>query len=101
MTPSRIELLRNRKRWAYIRTFCGVDGKPHPEAARVLADLKNFCGINKGGLVVSPVGRTVDPYATIYRAAQRDVYLRIAMMIAIDETTNEENKDANAQIDDG
>jgi len=27
----------------------------------MLADLKRFCGINKGGIVVSPVGRVVDP----------------------------------------
>lgn len=96
--PSRLELLRHRKRWAYIRTFCGPDGKPHPEAARVLADLRTFCGINKGGLVISPIGRMVDPYATIYRAAMRDVYLRIALMIEVDETDNEDPKDEQAQV---
>jgi hypothetical protein len=52
------------KRLAYQNTFLGPNGKPLPFAAEVLADLKRYCGINKGGLVVSPVGRTVDPYAT-------------------------------------
>jgi hypothetical protein len=59
------------------RTFCG-DFRSAPKLQRVLADLRRFCGITKGGIVVSPVSRTVDPYATIYRAALRDVYLRIA-----------------------
>lgn len=74
------------KRWAYIRTFCGPDGKPHPEAERVLADLRRFCGINRGGIVVSPVSRMTDPYASIYRAALRDVYLRITGFIEFDDT---------------
>lgn len=79
-----------RKRWAYLRTFTGPDGKPHPEAAIVLKDLKRFCGINRGGIVVSPVGRVVDPYASIYRAGLRDVYLRIAKHLGLDESDLEE-----------
>lgn len=84
--PTRWAQMLQRKRWAYVRTLCGTEGKPHPEAVRMLADLKRFCGINKGGIVVSPVGRVVDPYATVYRAGMRDVYLRIAKMIDLDET---------------
>ena len=81
-----LRTLFHRKRLAYIRTFCGDDGRPHAEGLRVLADLRRFCGIAKGGIVVSPVSRVTDPYATIYRAALRDVYLRIAGMIDLDET---------------
>lgn len=84
----KIEILRQQKRLAYQGTFLGPNGKPHPPAAEVLGDLKRFCGINKGGLVVSPIGRVVDPYATIYRAAQRDVYLRIIEFLELDEESD-------------
>lgn len=76
----------HRKRLAYIRTFCGDGAEPYPDADIVLKDLKRFCGINKGGIVVSPVNRQVDPFASVYRAGQRDVYLRIAKFLGIDET---------------
>lgn len=75
-----------RKRLSYLRTLCDEQGHPHPEAAIMLRDLKRFCGINKGGIVVSPVTRIVDSHATVYRAGMRDVYLRIAQMINLDET---------------
>jgi hypothetical protein len=76
-----------RNRLAYIRTFCGDGSDPHPEGQRVLAELRRFCGITKGGLVVSPVSRTVDPYATIYRAALRDVYLHVTAFLTLDDKT--------------
>lgn len=76
----------HRKRLAYLNTLCDGTGKPHPNAAAMLRDLKRFCGINKGGIVVSPISRTVDPYATMYRAGLRDAYLRIIGMINLDET---------------
>lgn len=82
-----------RKRLAYLRTLCDEAGKPHIEAATMLRDLKRFCGINKGGIVVSPISRTVDPHATMYRAGMRDVYLRIAAMINLDETDLSEDPD--------
>jgi len=97
---SRSERLE-RMRLAYVHTFCGELSDPHPEAQRVLADLRRFCGITKGGLVVSPVSKTVDPFATIYRAALRDVYLRIAGFLALDDKTlfeepNSDNASTNA-----
>jgi hypothetical protein len=70
---------------AYEVTFLGGNGKPHPEAERVLEDLRKFCGMEKGGIVVSPVTRSTDPYATVYRAALRDVYLRITGFINFEE----------------
>jgi hypothetical protein len=83
----------HRKRLAYIRTFCGDGQDIHGDGKRVLADLKRFCGINRGGIVISPVSRTVDPYATIYQSGMRDVYLRISKMLDIDET------DINEEVD--
>lgn len=90
------ELFR-RKRAAYRHTFLGPDGKPHPEAAVVLNDLKRACGINRGGIVVSPVTRITDPHATMYRAGMRDVYLRIAKYIGLDETDLEEDTHVDDQ----
>lgn len=84
--PLRWQQFIHRKRLAYVRTFLDDQGKPHLEAQRVLQDLKRFCGINKGGIVVSPVSRIVDSHATVYRAGMRDVYLRIAKMLDLDET---------------
>ena len=80
----------HRKKLAYQRTFLNGEGSLHLEAVRVMADLKRFCGISRGGIVVSPVTRTVDPYATAYRAGQRDTYLRIAKFLGLDETDIEE-----------
>lgn len=81
----------NRRRLAYLRTFMGANEKLHPNAEIVLADLKRFCGINRGGIVVSPISRTVDPYATAYRAGMRDVYLRVAKFLDLQETDIEDN----------
>ena len=80
-----------RKKRAYQAVYLDGHGSPNPMAAIVLSDLKRFCGINRGGIVVSPISRTVDPYATAYRAGQRDVYLRIVKMIDLDETAIEDD----------
>lgn len=82
-----------RKQLAYQRTFFGDLRKPHGDACIVLGDLKRFCGINRGGVVVSPVLRMVDSHASAYRAGQRDVYLRIARMLDLDETDIKEVTD--------
>lgn len=84
MTDTRDSL--KRKKAAYVNTFCGGLGKVHPEGERVLADLKKFCGVTKPGIVVSPKAGLVDPYASIYRSGQRDVYLRIAGFLGITES---------------
>jgi hypothetical protein len=82
-----------KKKAAYERTFFGDFRKPHVDASVVLRDLKRFCGINRGGIVVSPITRMTDPYASAYRAGQRDVYLRIAQFLDLDETDIKEVDD--------
>lgn len=77
----------------YRITFKGDGSRPHPPAAEVMADLRRFAGINRGGIVVSPVSRVVDPYATAYRAGQRDTFLRIAHFIGLDEAGLQEIDD--------
>lgn len=81
---------------AYAKTFLGVDDKPHPNAQKVLEDLKRYCGVDREGLVVSPVSRVTDPFATVYRAGRRDVYLRIMAML----TTQIEEPDNGGRSDD-
>lgn len=91
-----------RRRDAYRRTFCGPGVVPHNDGDEVLRDLRRFCGINKGGIVVSPVTRMADPIATAYRAGQRDVFLRIAGFIGLDEAQLEEQRDvSNEPTDNG
>lgn len=75
------------KRKAYRNTFYGDGDKPHPAGIAVLADLKRFCRVNRGGLVISPVSKMTDPYATAYQAGLRDAFERIRLMLAIDDTT--------------
>lgn len=79
-----------RKKVAYQRVFLGDDKRLTLSGSRVLADLKRLCGIDRGGIVVSPITRTVDPYATAYRAGQRDVYLRIVKFLGLEEADVEE-----------
>jgi hypothetical protein len=73
-----------RKRLAYAQTFLDATGKTHPNADVVLADLRKVARMDRGGIVVSPVTRTVDPLATAYLAGQRDVYLRIVKFLGLD-----------------
>ncbi len=93
---NRFQQFIQRKRLAYVRTFLAANGKPHPEALIVLADLARVSGINRGGIVVSPVSRMVDPYATAYRAGMRDVYLRITKFIGLDEAEELKNDSSSS-----
>ena len=81
----------------YLLTFIGPDGRPNPVADEVLADLRRFCGVHKGGLVVSPVMLMADPLATAYRAGQRDVFLRIGGFIGLDIAKIEERQNVSAE----
>jgi hypothetical protein len=86
-----------KRRLAYVRTFYGDSEQLLSDPQTVLADLRRFCGINKGGMVVSPKSGMVDSHATMYRAGQRDVYLRIVAFLNLDESqeisTEEEQGD--------
>lgn len=87
-----IEQVIHRKRLAYVQTFL-VNGRPHPNADIVLKDLRRASGIDRGGLVISPISRTVDPYATAYRAGQRDIYLRVMKYLNLDGSQEEPEHD--------
>lgn len=94
MNLSRAWALINRKRLAYQFTFKGPDQMIHREGRVVLDDLRKFCSVDKPGIVVSPVTRVTDPYATAYRAGARDVYERIVKYLNL-----EENEHARSSID--
>ncbi len=93
---------RARKVLAYQRTFNGPNNdSPHLDGQIILEDLRKFAHIDDGALVVSPVQRMTDVPATMYRAGLRDMYLRIARMLGLDEAdvfeTTEETPDESAQ----
>ena len=92
MTKNILALI-HRKRAAYTQTFLDAKGQPHRNADIILKDLRNVAGIDKGGIVVSPISRTVDPMATAYRAGQRDMYLRIMKFLGLDGPAIEEQSD--------
>jgi len=83
----------HRKQLAYKQTFFNGNGDLHNNAHIVLKDLRRVSGIDKGGIVISPVTRTVDPLATSYRAGQRDLYLRIVKYLGLDGSAIEGESD--------
>jgi hypothetical protein len=87
---SRIE----RKRLAYRHTFLdSSNGRLLPMAEEVLQDLRRVSGIDRGGLVISHASQMTDPYATAYRAGQRDLYLRIVKFLELEGFSGKENRD--------
>ena len=88
-----------RKKRAYVATFKRQDGTLHPEAAAVISDLARAARWRKGSIVVSPVARTVDPYATAYQAGMRDMVLRILEMLEMSELDLKELKHYERSID--
>ena len=75
-----------RRKLAYQRTFCGDRDVPHLDAEIVLEDLKKFCGMKRPGIAIARGTGAVDPYASIYQAALRDVYIHITGLLGIDIT---------------
>ena len=67
-----------RRRQNYHRLFLDGDGRVHPAAAPVLADLKRFCRAETSTLVVSPVSKAVDPLAMGMAEGRREVWNRIS-----------------------
>lgn len=87
-----------KKRMAYQRTFLdSSSGRLLPFAEDVIADLRRVSGIDRGGLVISPVSKMVDSHATAYRAGQRDLFLRIVKFLELpgfhDQETQHDRSD--------
>lgn len=82
--------LVHRRKVAYLHTFCHENGHLLPEAERVLADLRKFCGIDRRGIVRTATGAG-DAMMTAELAGRRDVYMRISAFINIDIGTHIED----------
>lgn len=76
----------NRRR-CYQSIFLDQDGKPNPNAAVVLADLKRFCRAQSSTAVVSPITKSVDPIAMAMAEGRREVWNRIQQYLHIDDRT--------------
>ena len=66
-----------KRRQSYRRLFLDGDGKAHPTAEVVLADLKRFCRADTSTVVVSPVSKAIDPLAMAMAEGRREVWNRI------------------------
>jgi len=73
-----------RRKYAYRRLFLGEDGLS-ADGQVVLADLAKFCRANSSTAIVSPVSRSVDPIAMAMAEGRREVWLRIAAHLHIDD----------------
>ena len=83
LIPDDIMRLLNKSK-AYKAVFM-KDGVLTPDAQVVLTDLARFCKANSSTLMISPIGRTVDPLATVYAEGKREVFLRIQNILKLDE----------------
>ncbi len=66
-----------KRRQSYRRLFLDGDGRVHPTAEIVLADLKRFCRAETSTAVVSPVSKAIDPLAMAMAEGRREVWNRI------------------------
>ena len=60
-----------------MRMFCGERGEIHEDGKTVLNELRKFCQVDKGSLVVSPIQRATDVPASFYRLGLVDAYQHI------------------------
>jgi hypothetical protein len=81
-----VRKLLNRKQ-AYRRVFIGADGKVGRDAEIVLADLRRFCRANSSTVVISPISKTIDPYAMALAEGRREVWNRLMSQLYLDEKT--------------
>lgn len=83
-----IEAIRRivfRRRGAYRALFRPGGQDLSVAAVIVLTDLKKFCRADHSTTVVSPVTRSVDPYASALAEGRREVWLRISQHLEISD----------------
>ncbi|MCE4544601.1 MULTISPECIES: hypothetical protein [unclassified Caballeronia] len=76
--------MRGRSR-AYKACFLDENGELTESGRVVLADLAKFCRAHKSSVHISPINRTVDPYATVHTEGRREVYLQILTLLRVSE----------------
>ncbi|MCE2660921.1 MAG: hypothetical protein LW854_22255 [Rubrivivax sp.] len=74
-----------RRKLAYRRTFMDAEGRLHPSAEIVLADLRRFCRATGSTMVLSPVSKTIDPLAMAMAEGRREVWMRLMAHLHVDE----------------
>lgn len=75
--PERFAKVMARRIWRWL--FLGPDGKPHRAGRIVLRDLAQFCGA---------AGKTIfhaDPHILARREGRREVFVRICILLSLDE----------------
>lgn len=75
------------RKQSYRRVFLDGDGNVGRDAEIVLADLKRFCRASSSTVVVSPVSKTIDPYAMALAEGRREVWNRLMSQLYLDERT--------------
>lgn len=73
------------RKQSYRRVFLDADGNVSRDAEIVLADLKRFCRAASSTVVVSPVSKTIDPYAMALAEGRREVWNRLMNQLFLDE----------------
>jgi hypothetical protein len=73
------------RRRAWHRLMLGDDKTPNGDARIVLADLARFCRANRSTAVYSPVRGHMDPIASAKADGRREVWLRIAEYLNLDD----------------
>lgn len=73
------------RKQSYRRVFLDADGNVSRDAEIVLADLKRFCRAANSTVVVSPVSKTIDPYAMALAEGRREVWNRLMNQLYLDE----------------
>jgi len=70
---------------AYKACFFDEGGELTDSGRLVLADLAKFCRAHKSSVHISPISRSVDPYATVHAEGRREVYLQILTLLRVSE----------------
>lgn len=84
MINKMIEKILHKKR-AYRRVFLNADGDLTPDAIIILDDLRRFCRATGSTAVISPVSKTIDPYAMAMAEGRREVWNRIQANLYVNE----------------
>lgn len=73
------------RRGVYRRLFM-KDDKLTPDAEAFFADLSRFCRFKTSTLIVSPIARQTDAFATLQAEGRREVFLRMISHLKVDDS---------------
>lgn len=73
------------RKQSYRRLFMNDQGDLTRDGEVVLADLRRFCRASSSTAIVSPISKTIDPLAMAMAEGRREVFLRVAAHLYINE----------------